>query len=74
MNPSLLYNNKYIVQAIYIIATICAVIVATSKFAYAAWIDNDMTAKTKAFIIELLNVFDSGSNYIRNELTEPDES
>jgi len=72
MNTLFLTNNKYIAQAIYTIATICAVVVATSKFAYAAWVDNDMTAKIKTFIIELLNVFDSGSTFIRNELSESD--
>lgn len=73
MNTLSLTNNKYVAQAIYIIATICAVVVATSKFAYEAWVENNMTAKTKTFIIELLNVFDSGSNYIRTELAQSDE-
>jgi len=70
MNTSFLTNNKYIAQAIYTIATICAVIVGVSQFIYTSWVENDMTAKTKIFVIELLNVFDSGSTFIKNELSE----
>lgn len=70
---SSLTDNEYVVKALYILATIAAVIVGVSQFIYTSWVENDMTTKTKSFIISTLNVLDSGSNYIRTELTQSDE-
>ena len=67
---SSLTDNEYIAQVIYVLATTAGVIVGLSKFIYAAWVENDMTNQTKTFIIKVLNVLDSGSTYLRNELSE----
>lgn len=69
-----LTDNEYVAQVIYVLATIAGVIVGVSQFIYTSWVENDMTTKTKTFIISTLNVLDSGSNYIRNELAEPDKN
>ena len=71
---SSLTDNEYVAKAIYILATIAGVIVGVSQFIYTSWVENNMTTKTKTFIISTLNVLDSGSNYIRNELTETDKN
>lgn len=65
-----LTDNEYVAQVIYALATIAGVIVGFSKFVYTSWVENDMTNQTKTFIIKVLNVLDSGSTYLRNELSE----
>ena len=67
---SSLTDNEYVARVLYVLATIAGVIVGLSKFIYAAWVENDMTNQTKTFIIKVLNVLDSGSTYLRNELSE----
>lgn len=67
---SSLTDNEYVAQVLYVLATIAGVIVGLSKFIYTAWVENDMTNQTKTFIIKVLNVLDSGSTYLRNELSE----
>ena len=67
---SSLTDNEYVAQVIYVLATTAGVIVGLSKFIYTAWVENDMTNQTKTFIIKVLNVLDSGSTYLRNELSE----
>lgn len=67
---SSLMDNEYVARVLYVLATIAGVIVGLSKFIYAAWVENDMTNQTKTFIIKVLNVLDSGSTYLRNELSE----
>ena len=66
---SSLTDNEYIAKALYILATIAAVIVGVSQFIYTSWVENNMTEKTKTFTIKVLDVLDSSSSYLRKELS-----
>jgi hypothetical protein len=64
-----LLNNKTIDTIIQIVAFWSAIIVASVTFIRSAWVSNDMTEKTRNFILWMMVVLDNFVIFVRNELT-----